>query len=110
MKKFKMPVNRVLEVEVIEHEGKYYARTRELAYLLGVKQQYELNADIKEYSHDYILNYKNTEDFRTCEDEPRTTFIELKNFLRYLESGAIAHKMIGSKRDELVRYLKSLYR
>lgn len=109
MRVFKMPIQRVLEVNVVEYEGKYYARTRELASFLGVKQQYELNADIKRVSSDYILNYDKTKDFRQADDEPRTTYIELINFLEYLENCVIIHKMILGKKFELIQYLKRLY-
>lgn len=110
MKVFKLPVQRVLEIRAVEYEGKYYARTRELASFLGVKQQYELNSDIKKASSEYILNYEKTKEFRQPDDEPRTTYIELKNFLKYLESSVILHKMLIEKKSELINYLKKLYR
>ena len=106
MKVFDFEVKRTLKAEVISHEGKHYMRTREVAQILGVKQQYEFNADIKRnLGSRGLLKGEDTLDFRGLDDTDRTTFIEIKKLIMFLQCGEINHKMIQGKKEEMIEAL-----
>ena len=93
MKVFDFEVKSTLKAEVISHEGKYYMRTREVAQILGVKQQYEFNADIKRnLGSRGLLKGEDTLDFRGLDDTDRTTFIEFKKLIKSARDSALSFK------------------
>lgn len=99
---FNFEVKRELTAEVIAYGGEHYMRTREVAQLIGVKQQYEFNADIKRsIGVKAILKGEDTRDFRGQDDDKRTTFINIKKLIVFLQCGEINHKMIQSKKEEV---------
>ena len=103
MKNFEFEVKRTLTAEVIAHENEYYMRTREVAQVLGVKQQYEFNADIKRsLGSKAILKGEDTLDFRGIDDTDKTTFINIKKLIIFLQCGEINHKMIQGKKEEVL--------
>lgn len=96
--------------KIYKHKYRYYMRTRDVASILGVKQQYEFNRNIKQEFMDdkIILKGKSTEPFRTEDDCERTTFINVSDLILFLEAGNINHKFNIDKRNFLITYLKNL--
>lgn len=98
------------EYEVVKHINKFYMRTRDIANLLEIKQPMELTANIKrEFGRDsVILKGKRTEKFRKGDDTARTTYIEIKDAVLFLECGIIKHKMNNDAKQYLIKCLKTL--
>lgn len=106
-----LPVSRTVEVKSVLFNNRWYARTRDIAWLLGIKQQFEFTSDIKRaLGEDVILKYERTEPFRFKGDVPRTTYIEITDVIKFLNSSSIHHKMLIEKKDEFIRELKKLNR
>lgn len=105
-------VKRELSIEIITYEGDNFMRIREIAGVLGVKQQYEFTSDIKKtIGKNKVLNGDDTVEFRTQDDERRTVFINTKDLLLYLLNGTnIPHKIIPSKKEEMINELIKLNR
>lgn len=103
-----LSTKRTITVEVFPYEGDVYFRTREIAWVLGVKQPFELTSDIKK-----VLGVKaikkgtETEGFRNeIEDDSRTTFISATNLKRFLlGNSGIKHKMSSLHKKELLKEL-----
>lgn len=98
------------DYEVIKYINKFYMRTRDLANILYVKNPMEFTKNIKrEFGKDsVILKGKRTEKFRKEDDTARTTFVEVKDALLFLECGKISHKMNVEKKQYLIKCLKTL--
>ena len=106
MNKF-FPVKKELRIEKIEYNNEIYVRTKEVAVFLGVKQPFEFNSAIKNWSRTAILKGKDTEDFRNTTDEARTTFINIKDMIKFLEQGLIPHKMEQSSKEKVLVAFKN---
>lgn len=87
------PIKKELRIEKIEYMGEVYVRTKEVASFLGVKQPFEFNGDIRRWNGAVILKGQATENFRGQDDEARTTFITIRDMVRFLEQGTINHKI-----------------
>lgn len=93
-----LPIRITKTIRVVEHEGRKYVRTRDIADVLEVKQPFEFTRNIKEVLGDSaVLKGKQTEGFRTSEDNPRTTYIEVMPMVRFLQRGVLHHKTNGTR-------------
>lgn len=110
MSKLTLATKRTLDVEILKNANGYiYFRTREVAQVLGVKQQFEFNADIKRaLGVNAILKGEDTLGFRKEEDTDRTTFVGIMNLFVFLTKGEIHHKMIEGAKDALCDELARL--
>lgn len=79
------PVERTVRAQMFIKDRKIYFRTNEIAHLLGVHQQSQFTSSIrKKEGAGAVLSGKDTEDFRTPSDTPKTTFVEAKTLAGYL--------------------------
>jgi len=99
------PVKRIIQAEIIRHEGETYLRVGELASLLGLGQKSQFAANIrKKLGAESLLSGERSRPFRTSKDSDKTTFITAKNMLFYLEQTNAAKE--GGYRDEIIRALR----
>lgn len=109
MKNFTLKTERRLTAEVLCHEKNMYVRTREVAQVLGVKQQFEFTANIRrEMGAKVILNGERTKGFRCAGDTEKTTFINIIDLYKFLKYYTINHKIIQSKKEELCNEILEL--
>lgn len=111
-KPFIFPVSRPIQITVFPFGGRYFFKTREVAVLLGIKQPFQFNADIKEMlGKDAILKGHYTELFRNPDDNKRVTFIDGENLLYILENSSVRFKnnMIPTMYVRVVEALRQIY-
>lgn len=112
-KPFTFPVSRTIQATVFPYDGKYYFKTREVADLLGIKQPFQFNADIKEMlGKNAVLKGHYTEPFRGAADSKRETFIEGEKLLYILENSSVrfTNNMISTMYVKVVEALRRVYK
>lgn len=68
-------------------DDNYYLKTHDVARYLSIKQPFEFNSSIKEiYGDENIISGESTTSFRTIFDNKKTTYINAKTLLMYLEN------------------------
>lgn len=110
---FTFPVSRIIQATVFPYDGKYYFKTREVADLLGIKQPFQFNSDIKDMlGKNAILKGHYTEPFRGAGDSKRDTFIEGSNLLYILENSSVrfTNNMISTMYVKVVEALRRVYK
>lgn len=107
------PVERIIRVKVYNRLGKPYFRTRDVAALLGLKQQFQFTSDCKEFLGEHcILKGRDTEEFRSAEDSASVTFISATDLLDYLlnDSTHYRQKYIPGMYEKVVLGLQQMVR
>lgn len=85
-KTMKLGVTRTINPSVFLYKKQYYVKTREIAWLLEIKQPFEFVKTLKEmYGDEVILKGLETESFRDATDNSRTTFVDIETLMDYLE-------------------------
>ncbi len=99
---------RVNRVSVIEFNESFYVRLWDIAQLLGVKQPFQLVADMKEFlGEEAILSGEATEPYRFKEDTSRALYMEVRNVVFYLRRARIRQKFSNNIKAQLVTELEA---
>ena len=81
---FSIPITETVFIE--EFQGDSYIRTKDLAGLLKIKQQYEFTSHIKKTLGEFAIKKgAQTLPFRSENDCSRTTFLSIPDAINYLE-------------------------
>lgn len=106
----RLQTTRTIYVNTFSYEDKVFARVRDLAYLLGLKQPFEFTQTLRKYSDTIVVSGEYTRAFRGTEDSDRVVFVNLRELLSFLIEGERVHKLLVNKRTELIQELSEMFK
>lgn len=100
-------VKMVNRLEAKVYDGVTYVRTKDVANVIGIKQPFEFNKQIREsLGIEAILKGDRTIKFRTAGlDTNRTTFISVDNLIKFFKVGTLRLRFEIKKLNELLEEL-----